>query len=306
MSLRPPDLTEAVAAQFVARHLRGRDRAPAYVRSVEARFANHVLPTLGKRDIRTITRREIITLLDQVHDTAGPMAANLTLANLSTLFRWARQRDLIETIPTDGIAMPGATVKRDRVLDDRELALVMRAARRLGYPHGSYIQLLALTALRRSEAATLQWTDIDLASGVITIPAERMKGKKAHIVPLAAAVMDLLAHCSHDEPFVFGAKLIVAFDRIKEQIDGLVGEIANAPLAPWTLHDLRRSMATGAARLGVTRFIVARALAHADREVTSIYDRFEYLPEKRAALEKWAAHVTGLLQPQPVEVAHGH
>jgi hypothetical protein len=124
ISLRPVDTVEAAVAQFIARHLHGRSRAPSYIRGVEGRLANHVLPRWGKRDIREITRREIIALLDQVHDNAGPMAANLTLATLRKLFRWARERDLVEAVPTEGIAMPGAAVKRDRVLDDRELALV--------------------------------------------------------------------------------------------------------------------------------------------------------------------------------------
>jgi hypothetical protein len=58
------------------------------------------------------------------------------------------------------------------------------------------------------------------------------------------------------------------------------------------------------ARLGTSRFIVARVLAHADREITGVYDRYEYVSEKRTALERWAAHVGGLLRPQPVEATN--
>jgi integrase len=147
----------------------------------------------------------------------------------------------------------------------------------------------------------LRWDETDLSQNVITLPAERMKGRRTHMLPLAPAVLDLLAHCPRDEPCVLGARLLTAFDRIKEQIDRQTLEIAGTPLAPWTFHDLRRSAATGMARLGVARFVVARVLAHADREVTGVYDRYEYLAEKRAALERWAAHVVGLLAPQPVQ-----
>jgi integrase len=300
--LHPPDRFEVVAAEFIVRYLRARHRAPAYVLAVERRFRNHVLPGFTGRDIRSITRREVVALLDRVHDDAGPEAANLTLAALRSLFRWANQRDLVDVVPTSGIVAPGETAKRDRVLDDVELAAVMRAARRLGYPFGIFVQLLVLTGLRRGEAAGLRWADIDLAGGIIAIPAERMKGRRAHMVPLTPAVIALLDHCPRQGPFVLranGSKPLTSFIWAKQQIDRLT-----VGTAPWRLHDLRRSCATGMARLGIQRFVIARVLAHADREVTGVYDRYEYLPEKRAALERWAAHVTGLLRPQPVETAH--
>jgi integrase len=293
---------EVVTAEFITRHLHGRRRAPAYIRGVEGRFRNHILPNLGKRDIRSITRREIVVLLDQVHDHKGPAAANLTLACLRKFFRWARERELVEAIPTEGIAKPGEETKRERVLEDSELELVMRAARRLGYPYGTYTQLLVFTALRRGELAGLRWREIDPATNIITIPAQRMKARRTHVVPMVPAIVDLLAHCPHEGLFVLGgSKPLTSFLWVKQQLDRLAPEIA-----PWTLHDLRRSVATSMARLGIPRFIVARVLAHTDREITATYDRHQYEKEKKSALEKWAAHVTGLLAPQPVpEVAHG-
>jgi integrase len=312
----PLETVEDAVAEFISRYLHGRRRAPAYIRGVERRFANHVLPTLGRRHLHNITRREIVLLLDRVQDRAGPAAANLVLANLRKFFRWARERELIETVPTEGITMPGAAVKRERVLDDRELTLIVRAARRLGYPFGTYVLLLVLTGLRRNEAATLRWEDINPTNGVIVLSPERMKARRPHVVPLAPAVVDLFAHCPRHGPFVLGSdgtKPLTAFVWVKQQIDRLVAELASAPLAPWRLHDLRRSAGTGMAKIGTSRFVVARVLAHTDREITGVYDRYEYLTEKRAALEKWAAFVVGLLQPQPVEargshpeVAHGH
>jgi integrase len=306
---RPVDTVAAVAEAFIARHLHARNRSPAYVASVEQRFANHVLPALGERDIRTVTRREIVELLDQVHDGSGPAAANLALAALRALFRWARQRDLVESVPVEGVLKPGAEVRRERVLEDAELALLLRAARRLGYPAGAFLQFLVLTGLRRSEAAGLRWDEVDLGNNTIPIGPERMKGRKAHLVPMAPAVLTLLQHCPRQGRFVFsvsGTHAISDFDAYKRGADALISEIAGAPLAPWWLHDLRRSCATGMARIGVARFIVARVLAHSDREITGIYDRHSYLAEKRQALERWAEHVTGLLRPTPVEVEAAH
>jgi integrase len=300
---RSPDLIETVVAEFITRHLEGRRRAPAYIRGVEGRFRNHVLPAFAGRDIRAITRREIIALLDHVHDHSGPGAANLTLTALRKMFHWAHERDLIERVPTSGIVMPGEKSKRDRVLDDTELALLVRTARRIGYPFGAFVQLLVLLGLRRAEVAMLRWDDIDLVNGIMTLPAERMKARRAHVVPLAPQAVELLSHCPRRGPFVLtadGTKPISAFGWAKQQLDKHTNE-----MVAWRLHDLRRSCATGMARLGVPRFIIARVLAHTDREITGTYDRYEYLTEKRAALEKWAAHVVGLLQPQPVEAAHG-
>jgi integrase len=297
----PLDTVAAAVAEFITRYLHGRRRAPAYIRGVERRFANHVLPTFGKRSIRGITRREIVELLDRVHDRKGPVAANLVLANLNTLLRWARERELVAAVVTEGITPPGEQRRRERVLDDRELALVMRAARRLGFPYGTYVQLLILTGLRRGEVAGLRWDEVDFASGTITIPAARMKGRKAHLIPLAPATSSLLDHCPRHGPFVLGnggARPLTSFLWTKRQVDRLTSEIA-----PWVIHDLRRSVATGLAKLGVARFIVARVLAHTDTTITGIYDRHEYQSEKKQALERWAAHVTGLLQPQTAETA---
>jgi integrase len=290
-----------VATEFVSRHLKARNRAPAYITAVERRLGNHVLPVFGDRGIRSIARRELIALLDRVHDDAGPEAANATLAAMRALFRWANRRDLVEAVPTVGILPPGAATRRDRVLSDAELARVLRAARQLGHPFGSFTQLLILTALRRNEAANLRWDEIDLTERLITLPAERTKSRRAHLVPLAPTAIDLLARLPRTGTFVMsvdGSRPISTFSRGKRRIDH------HAPmLAPWTLHDLRRSAATGLARLGVARFVISRILAHSDREVTGIYDRYEYLSEKRAALEQWAVHTSGLLHPHAEEAA---
>jgi integrase len=314
VAVKAVDTVERVIAQFNVRYLEQRNRAPGYIAGTNGIFQNHVLPAWRGRDITTITRREIIERLDVVTDKAGPVAANRTLAALSKLFRWAQQRGLIETLPVAGIEKPAEEATRDRVLGDAELRLVWQAAVTAGYPFGTFFKLLILLGQRRGETAVIQWRDVDLDGGLLTLPAEITKNRTLHLVPLAPAVIELFAAMPRIGPHVLStnaAAPIAGFSKAKGQIDRLAAAAATAaglaPPEPWTPHDLRRSCATGMARLGVPRFDIARVLNHTDASVTGGYDRYEYLAEKRAALSKWANHVVGLTRPQIIsmrEVAH--
>ena len=339
---RAPDTVAGVVDLFIRRGLEAKKRAPRYVTETRRNFDLHVLPRWGERDIKTITRREVIDLLDAIADggakvkgkdgkrrtlKGGPIAANRTLAAIKACFNFAVRRGIIEASPVALVERPGAETKRERALTDDEIRALWPHMGALGYPFGPFLRVLLLTGQRRGEVAGMRWQDMDLTAATWTLAAEATKAGRAHIVPLPAPVVAILAGLPRLGAYVFAgtgrrsakrdgaanagagaACPISGFAKCKARIDRLAGGDA---IEPWTLHDLRRTCATGLARLGIDRLLISKLLNHADRSVTAIYDRHAYLAEKRAALAAWGEHVAGLTEPPagnvvPLRaVAHG-
>ena len=180
-------------------------------------------------------------------------------------------------------------------MTDDELRLVWQAADKIGFPFGPIVQLLILTGQRRGEVTGMQWGE--LQAGLWTLPRERVKNDRRHDVPLsrqAAAIIERLPRIS--DRYVFslnGNKPFNGF-KAKERLDKL------ASIAPWTLHDLRRTAASGMARLGVSLVVIEKVLNHVCGSlagVVGVYQRHEFADEKRAALQLWADHVERLVRP---------
>jgi integrase len=326
---RGPDTVENVFAEFMKRHMAGKERAPGYIAGVRRNFDNHVLPYWRGRLIGSITRRDVIELLDRIIDAGkasagqmrkqgGPYAANRTRGAIIKLFNWSIQRGIVETSPAAMVEKPGTERSRDRVLSDAELKLIWCATEALTYPWRPYFRLLIATGQRREETARIRWRDIDEAEAIWLIPAEATKADRAHAVPLSRLALASLSECPQGGGYVFttrrqtrrpgmkgepGEAPLGAFGKAKTVLDAEIARIAaetGAPLPqPWTIHDLRRTATTTLGRLGVARFIQQRILNHADRGVTAVYDRYSYLPEKRAALDRWAKHIETLVNPPP-------
>ena len=159
----------------------------------------------------------------------------------------------------------------------------------------------------------MRWADLDLEAAIWTLPAEATKAGRSHVVPLAPLAIDILRSLPRKadatgkaSSYVFttsGDAPISGFTKAKLRIDQVIAEVRDGEaLAPWTIHDLRRTAATEMARLGVSRFIISKVLNHSDRSVTGIYDRHAYLVEKRHALETWASYLGNLTQPPSANV----
>jgi integrase len=182
------------------------------------------------------------------------------------------------------------------VLDDEELARVILAARQIGGPYGGIVELLALTGQRREEVARLQWEELDLARLIWTIPKSRTKNSKAHVVHLSEQSLAVLKRADRNGPLVFsllGAKPFQKFSRAKRVLDQLSG------VTGWRLHDLRRTCVSGMARLGVAPHVADKILNHQSGTISgvaAVYQRHEFLAERRAALDLWGAHVAELLK----------
>jgi integrase len=290
----------AVADEFMARHVAqlARRSQPEYRRHIEQIFK----PRWGRKPLAALSRKEIVAALDAVTDERGPIAANRALATLQSLLTWAVNRHIIEVSPALNMKSPNEERERDRTLSDSELAQLWAAFEALGYPYGDWAMLLTLTACRRSEAATMRWGDIEGLDGDAPTWTLRQKGGRLHLVPLAPMAGSLLRSLPRRGEYVFttgttvgGAPAkspppISGFADIKTRIDKLA-----AGVAPWRIHDLRRTARTGLSRLRVQPHVAELVLGHAVTGLIKIYDKHDYLDEKRDALSRWEAHLAAIL-----------
>ncbi|MGD9544323.1 MAG: tyrosine-type recombinase/integrase [Methylocystis sp.] len=288
-----------VVELFAKRHLAGL-RTGEDVRRVLER---EVVARWKGRRLGEVSRADLHELLDTVADRAPVQAARLK-AYLSKLFKWARSRGLVEHNPVEEIDRPNVEVVRDRVLDDSELRLVWRAADRLGFPFGPITQLLILSGQRLGEVAGMRWSEIDLDKAVWRLPADRVKNARAHEVPLTAQMLAILESlprvADHDIVFTTtGSTPPSGFSRFKRNLDQTLAALNDGkPLEPWRLHDLRRSVASGMASLGVNLPVIEKILNHVSGSfggIVGVYQKHSFAEEKREALNRWNAHVERII-----------
>jgi integrase len=270
---------------------------------------NHVLPQWGKRDIKQISKSDVRKLLNDRMAVAPGAGVNRIYAAGRGMFNWARSQDLITVSPFEDVPAPFEETERDRVLTDDELRRVLKAADGLGTYQRGFVLLLALTGQRRTECARMAWADVDMQKAVWTIPAEKSKNALLHEVPLTDMAMSVLEALPRlKSQFVFpGARTIKngvvvdvpigGFGRVKAVLDKRLAQDGGPDMARFTFHDFRRTASTIMARLKVPRLTISLVLNHAEGGVTRIYDRYAYLDEKRAALEKLANHIERLVDP---------
>jgi integrase len=279
--------------QFLDRH--GRSLKPRSLKELERTIRKHFLPGLEKKTLDKITHNDIAVVLDDLRDRPGE--AMQAFKNIRTFFNWTVPR-YISHSPCEGMRPPAKYVPRQRVLSDSELVSVWRAADELGYPFGTLVKLLALTGQRKDEMRTLRFDYIDRKSNTITLP--ETKNGRRHTFPFGNMLLSVLAEVPHNSGFVFAGKrsgeLYNCGGNPKHSIDRL------APIAPWTLHDLRRTFATNLAGLKVQPHVVEKILNHASGTISgvaAIYNRFQYADDMRAAITAWEARLTSLLNSHP-------
>ncbi|OBX20285.1 hypothetical protein A9995_00700 [Erythrobacter sp. QSSC1-22B] len=260
-------------------------------KDVHRKLELHVYPTWRDRKIVEIKRADVRELLEGIE---GVVLPNRVLSAIKTIFRFAMSRDWLEASPVEGIAKPNAEPVRDRVLDMYEIKRIWEACALAGFPFGSFVRTLVLTGQRRTEVAGMRWADLDLKAGTWIIPASDTKAERTHLVPLSKPAVEMLEGLPELGEFVFsndGETHISGYSKGKLRLDKFMAGNGPAP-APWRLHDLRRSTATHLVRLGITETVVGRVLNHAAIGVTArVYALHSYAPEKRHALDLWAAEV---------------
>lgn len=305
----PGDLVESVVADFVAIYAKGPGEEPNTRdwRETQRLLEKHVVGEWQGRRLSEIGRADVHKLLDGIVAGGAPIGANRLFAQLRKLCAWALSRGIVERNPCEGVAKPVSEKgrARERVLDDRELALVWRAADALGWPFEPMIKLLILTGARRDEVAGMSWREVDFEKGVWTIPAARSKNRRAHTVPLAPAAVEILEslpRIGSRDGLIFsttGATPVSGFSVAKKRLDKAVASLNDGePLAPWVLHDLRRTAASGMASLRIAPHVVEAVLNHVSGTISgvaAIYNRHDYRAEKQAALEAWARRLEAIV-----------
>ena len=284
---RVEDLLEAFIDQRLSQNRSGAEIARLLRREMGKAWAGRSIHEIGKRDVV-----EVISAIEQ---RGAPVAANKTLKSIKTFLRWCVGRAVLDQSPAEGVPLPAKEVARDRVLSDDELARVILAARQVDDHYGGIVELLALTGQRREEVARLAWDELDLTQRIWTIPKLRTKNAKPHIVQLSDQSIAVLKRMKKQGPHVFafhGAKPFQDFARAKRKLDEL------SKVTGWRLHDLRRTCVSGMARLGIAPHVADKILNHQSGTITgvaAVYQRHEFLRERKDALERWGAHVAKIV-----------
>ena len=269
-------------------------RRHSTIRNMKNHLNSHWRP-LHDRPVSAITREEFAKRHREIVTEHGVTAAHRARSILSTFFAWCWRNGYVEANPIIKAHKPTEKTRRERTLDDREIAAVWNACRDDDF--GVIIKLLVLTGQRRSEVAGIARSEIDLSTGIWTLPKSRSKNHKAHDVPLSAPVLatltPLIERGGKDLLFGDGAGPFSGFSKAKAALDQrLAGAVTE-----WTIHDLRRSTATGMARIGISIPTIEKILNHVSGTfggIVGVYQRHGFDAEKRQALYAWATHVETL------------
>ena len=300
------DRVEAVANSFIERYVK-RNVGASWARETERLLRVEVIPQIGSKRIGEVSRADIHKLLDEMVDRGSPINANRLLAVLRRMFNWCIERGLVERSPCDKLKAPSPEQARDRVLSDSELRVAWQAFERIGWPFGRIAQLLLLTGARRDEIAGARWSEIDLEGKTWTIAKERSKNGVAHGIPLSDAAIQIIKSLPRiggkGDGFVFTTTTrapVSGWSRAKAHVDKAILAVTQDDAAPahWTLHDLRRSAASGMAGIGIAPHVVEAVLNHKSgtiKGVAAVYNRYSYSTEKRAALDAWARRLEAIV-----------
>ena len=279
-----------LAAEFIARHA-SQNRTGAETARI---FNREVLPDWGSWTVGEVSKRDVIALLDRIRERGSPIMANRVLAAVRKFFNWCIGRGILEVSPCSGITAPAREQARHRVLSDEELAQVIKAARQIGFPFGSIVEVLALTGQRRDEVGRMGWEHLDLRRKIWVIPGEHAKNGKPHLVQLSRPVLSILDTVPKTGDLVFssdGKTVFQGYSKAKTRLDSLSG------VQDWTLHDLRRTVVSGMARLGVAPHVADKILNHQSGTISgvaAVYQRHEFLKERERALQRWGDHIQSL------------
>jgi integrase len=270
-----------------------------------ARWADKPLAQIDAHDIHLLieeTRRSGAPGLQRRSDGPTESRARAMLSCLSKLFGWLVQHRRVDKNPCIGVHRPETPKQRDRALTDTEIISFWRACDQLGEPFGQALKLLLLTGCRLNEVAGMRRDELSEDGAIWTIPGERTKNHLRHIVPLPPMARDLIKSVkpiAGGYVFTTTGKVPVSIgSKIKGRLD------AAMKAAPWRLHDLRRTAALGMASITVPPHVIEAALNHisgAKAGGAGTYNVYAYEPEKKSALERWAAHIEGIVSDKPAE-----
>lgn len=302
--------TKAYLDTYVVPHWRGRQ-----VEEIKRSDVNALLVKVRAQAIeraRERAKKAGKPRTDERHELSGLSAAREVRKRIRTLFNWAGEEDLVVFNPA--LVMPAkkksakkslAYTARRRALSMEELRRVWDAADEIGYRYGRVIQLLILTGQRLSEIAELNTDWLNMQEWTVTVPPLHYKTGIEHTFPLSAPAIAIIKELPSFKalpkkidktyylfPTKQGDKAISGFSKCRDQLDAKIAKLSERavlpPMEEWQVRDIRRSVKTGMSRLGVPHLHSEQVLGHVLPGIGGVYDRHDYMPEKRAALDLWA------------------
>ena len=291
---------------FIKRYAKQKNRS---WKEGERVFNVYIVPRMVERPLPSITPTDIHDVLDALMDAKHPYMANRVFAHTRKFFNWCAARHWITEPPTKHISRPAEEEARDRILDNGEIERVWQGCDDLGWPFGPYFKLLLITGQRRNEVAGMKWGHIDLSKKLWTLPKEETKAKRQHEVPLSPMAIEILEAVPQKGMYVFsttGKTPVSGFSRAKERCDKIIAanqlkskgekewtdkELEKNLIPAWRLHDIRRTVASGMAEIGIAPHVIEKVLNHSTGQISgvaAVYNRHTYLREKTDALSAWA------------------
>ena len=268
---------------------------------VESIICNHLLPVWANAPLEELRRRDALKILDALLDDGRNSTSQHVYETLKRLGNYAVERDELETSPFGALKPPIKKEPRQVHLNDGQIRALWPAWTTMGFPFGEALKLLLLTGLRLREVAEARWDEIDLAKNEWIIEHQRTKMARPQLVPFSSIVREIVEGLPRFEgPYIFtttgGARPVSSFSKTKERADALSG------VSGWRIHDLRRTVRTKLAELGINDTIAERVLGHAPAKLIQTYNVYQYRDEKADALERWAMRLREILEPPPENV----
>lgn len=264
------------------------------------RINNVILPAIGGIYVSELDRFTIIDFIETIaFENEAPIQSNRVKAILSSMYSFAVDKAICDFNPVKTVKPVGKEKQRDRVLNIDEIKLLWKSFEGESEPISSLFKILLITAQRLGETSRMKWNDIH--DNIWIIPEEETKASRRHFVPLSEIATELLNHrraFAGVSEFVFESPVKIGYPISAVQYAAKrVRE--SSGILDFRLHDLRRTAASYMAEQGVSRTVLGKILNHkglaGDSSVTAIYDRHEYLDEKRRALEAWATHLNKII-----------
>ena len=321
----PSNSMDDVLVDFMTKHVKRRDGRPIResTRDETARLLGLKRDSAGKwiprspvagvlkywcgRDVRSVTKRDVIHILDARVAGGAPVGANRTLAALKTFFGWCVKRDILTASPCDRVDDPSPEQGVERTLSDVELAAMWRAAEEQGFPYGPMVQLLAVVGQRRDEVRQAVRGEISIAEAMLTLHGDRTKNGRVHQIPLSDLALQLIkglprVKSSAGWLFTFtGDAAVSNLARRKKRLDdAMLRELRksdpHALLKRWRLHDLRHTFKTWMQQARIPKDVRNAVQNHWDGDMDELYGHFTFEAEKREALDRWAAHLRKIIE----------
>jgi integrase len=303
--LRSQDNTFLSVAEAYFAHIKseGLKKAKVHEREIRKEFVPH----WAARPIHDIGQHDLAAVINAIKARGAPGQARELFGRAKSLWRWAAACGAygLTSSPADRLgskALVGSKKSRTRVLSDDELRCLWQTLEQEQYPWQPLYKLLVMSGQRLSDIADASWPEFDLEQRLWSIPASRYKTGVPQIVPLTAEMIMLLEALPRFDSgeFLFsaswGQRPVRNFSKPKLRLDARMRAVL-PKLPNWVVHDIRRTVRSHLSALPVEQHVRELVIGHTKPGLHKVYDRYEYIDEKRKALELWQARLRDIVEP---------